>query len=308
MAEFTFSCPQEITFRDYLKKRKLDIIRGVETRGAFGFPFYEAFIVRDSNRALKSYDLWFAEKIEDRRILARNRFTNETIEIERKKLCYGVRRASGMNTIDLSGSQDFVMIEPFQGMEKILPSNSVKNFNKNCESWQKYVKSRFSKFLVSRRFNLSAVGTHFLAYYSREPTTGQNLWSLKGVDDEEAKILSLWFNSTPNLLQVYLQRVETEGAWMEINDGMLNDFMLLDMDSLDKVEKKQLLDLLKEIGRTESPSILEQLRTKYVPRKELDTLLLHVMGYSDKEALQLLDYLYPALALEIEKLKTMMEG
>jgi hypothetical protein len=33
-----------------------------------------------------------------------------------------------------------------------------------------------------------------------------------------------------------------------------------------------------------------------------------MMGYSTDEANQLLDYLYPALANEIEKLKTLMEG
>jgi hypothetical protein len=257
---------------------------------------------------LKSYDIWFAEKIEDRKILARNRFTNETVEIGRRSLFNGIRRASGMNTIDLSDSQDFVVIEPFQEMEKVLPSKSVQNFQKHWEGWQRYVKSRFGNFLISRRFNLSANGTHFLAYYSKEPTTGQNLWSLKGVNDEEAKILSVWFNSTLNLLQVYLKRVETEGAWMEINDGMINDFMLLDIGSLNKNEKKHLLGLFEKIGKTESPSILDQLKTKFAPRKEIDTMLLQFLGYSDKEALQLVDYLYPALANEIEKLKVLMEG
>jgi type I restriction-modification system DNA methylase subunit len=297
-----------VPFRDFLKKRKLDIIRGVETRGYFGFPFYEAFIVRESRRALKSYDLWFADKIEDRKILARNRFTNETIEIGNNKLSHGIRRASGMNTIDLSTSQDFIVIEPFEGIERLLPPKSVQSFKKHCRKWKEYVKSRFGRFLISRRFNLSAIGTHLLAYYSSEPTTGQNLWSLKGVNDEEARILSLWFNSTLNLLQVYLQRVETEGAWMEINDSMMNDFLLLDLASLNMNEKKHLLDLFEKIGKIEFPSILEQLKTKFSPRKKIDTLLLQIMGYSDKEADQLLDYLYPTLANEIEKLKTLMEG
>jgi len=297
-----------LPFRNYIKKRKLDVIRGVETRGQYGFPFYEAFIVRDQNKALKSHDLWYAEKVEDRTILARNRFTNEAIEIGKKKLCYGIRRASGLNTIDLSNSQDYVVIEPFEGIERFLPSKSVDNFRSHSQSWKKYVRSRFGEFLISRRFDLSATGTHFLAYYSAEPTTGQNLWSLKGVDEEEAMILSLWFNSTPNLLQIYLQRMETRGAWMEINDGMINDFLLLDIASLNRNEKKHLLDLFEKIGKTEFPSILEQLKTKFAPRKEIDTMLLQIMGYSDKEADQLLDYLYPALANEIEKLKTLMEG
>lgn len=257
---------------------------------------------------MKSYDLWFAEKIEDRKILARNRFTNETIEIGNKKLCHGIRRASGMNTIDVSNSQDFIVIEPFEGIERLLPTKSANNFKKHSESWKKYVRSRFGRFLISRRFDLSATGTCLLAYYSTEPTTGQNLWSLKEVSEEEAKILALWFNSTPNLLQVYLQRMETRGAWMEINDSMINDFLLFDIDSLDINEKKHLLDLFDKTRNTELPSILDQLKTKFAPRKELDTMFLQFMGYSGKEADQLLDFMYPALANEIEKLKTMMEG
>lgn len=95
---------------------------------------------------------------------------------------------------------------------------------------------------------------------------------------------------------------------MEINDGMINDFLLLDIASLNRNEKKHLMDLFEKIGKTEFPSILEQLKTKFAPRKEIDTLLLQIMGYSDKEADQLLDYLYPVLASEIERLKTLMEG
>ena len=299
---------RSLSFGDYLKKKKLDIVRGVETRGYFGFPFYEAFVIRDSNRALKSYDLWVAEKIEDKKILARNRITNEAFEIGNRKVCHGIRRASGMGTIDVSNSQDYIVIEPFEGIERFLPSKSVNNFLRHIKSWKKYVRSRFGRFMISRRFDLSATGTCLLAYYSSEPTTGQNLWSLKQVDQDDAKILALWFNSTPNLLQVYLERMETRGAWMEINDGMINDFMLLDIASLNRNEKKHLLDLFEKIGKTEFPSILEQLKTKFAPRKEIDTLLLQIMGYSDKEADNLLDYLYPALAGEIERLKTLMEG
>jgi hypothetical protein len=37
-------------------------------------------------------------------------------------------------------------------------------------------------------------------------------------------------------------------------------------------------------------------------------MLLQLLGYSSEETDQLLGYLYPALAEEIEKLKTLMEG
>ena len=56
------------------------------------------------------------------------------------------------------------------------------------------------------------------------------------------------------------------------------------------------------------PSILEQLKSQNSSRRKLDTILLQILGYSDKEISELLSYLYPALANEIVKLKTLMEG
>jgi hypothetical protein len=102
--------------------------------------------------------------------------------------------------------------------------------------------------------------------------------------------------------------METGGTWMEINCGMINDFLVLDIDSLGIDEKRQLLDLFEKIKSTEFPSIFDQLKKGFTPRRELDTALLRIMSYSKKESNQLLEYLYPALANEIEKLKTLMEG
>jgi hypothetical protein len=95
---------------------------------------------------------------------------------------------------------------------------------------------------------------------------------------------------------------------MEINDAMINDFLLLDIALLRKNEEQLLLDLFEKMKNIEFPSILEQLKTKFTPRKELDIILLQLIGYSTKESNDFLDYLYPALAEEIEKLKTLMEG
>lgn len=62
------------------------------------------------------------------------------------------------------------------------------------------------------------------------------------------------------------------------------------------------------IRKLSFPSILEQFKTNFAPRREIDTLILQLIGYSKKEANQLLDQLYPTLAKEIEKLKTLMAG
>jgi len=223
-----------LSFREYLERQNTDIIRGVETKSGFGFSFYDTFIVREPERALKSYDRWFVEKVLAKKVVAKNRITKETIEIPTRKVCSGIRRASGMETLDLSDRLDYIIIESFKDIDIILSPNLLQNFQEHSEEWKKYVESRFGRFLISRRFDLSAIGTKLLAFFSGERTTGQNLWTLMDIKEDEAKILTLWFNSTPNLLQVYLQRTETRGAWMEINKGMIMDFILLDPDVLNE--------------------------------------------------------------------------
>ena len=212
-----------------------------------------------------------------------------------------------MNTMDLSDKQDYIVSGLFEGLEKIMTGKSLQNFRDHLKTWKAYVQSRDGIFLISRRFNLSAVRTHFLAYYSNQPTTGQNLWSLKGIKEEEAKILTLWFNSSLNLLQVYLQRMETGGTWMEINSGMINDFFIPNVDLLSLDEKSSLLKLFESLKNTPFMSILDQLKTSFAPRKEIDLAILRLVGYSTNDANRYLDSLYPALAKEIEKLTLMLK-
>jgi hypothetical protein len=50
------------------------------------------------------------------------------------------------------------------------------------------------------------------------------------------------------------------------------------------------------------------LKNRFPLREEIDKAVLKVLGFSDDEIERLLDYLYPALANEIEQLKTLMEG
>jgi SAM-dependent methyltransferase len=295
-----------VSFEEYLKRKDTDFVRGVETKSSFGFPFYETFIVKDLSRALKSYDRWVLEKMLKGRILAKNRYTEETIEIPSDALYLGIRRASGLGNIDLSTMHDHFIIEVFDGIEKILSADSLIKFKDNVKKWKKYVEDKFGRFLISRRFNIASKGTKLLAFYSDYPITGQNLWSLKEVEEDDAKILALWFNSTPNLLQVHLQRIETGGSWMEINKEMISDFALLDPDTLDKKHKQVLLNLFDEIKNINFPSLSKQLEHRNSIRKKIDKAILNILEFNEEEIEELLDYLYPALHRELYHLKELL--
>jgi len=69
-----------------------------------------------------------------------------------------------------------------------------------------------------------------------------------------------------------------------------------------------LFEAFDEVKYTDFPSILEQLKTKFPARLTIDKAILRVLGFGDDEINRLLDYLYPALANEIQQLKTLMQG
>jgi len=95
---------------------------------------------------------------------------------------------------------------------------------------------------------------------------------------------------------------------MKLHEYAMNKMQLLDPKKLKKHERNRLLQYFETVKNVSFPSILEQMKTKFSPRKELDIMILQMMGYSDDEITQLLDSLYPTLANEIEKLKTLMAG
>ncbi|MEM3726442.1 MAG: hypothetical protein QXK98_06245, partial [Candidatus Bathyarchaeia archaeon] len=135
-----------------------------------------------------------------------------------------------------------------------------------------------------------------------------DMWSIKGIINGHAKILTLWFNSTANLLAIITKRTETRGAWMKLHEYTLNDLLILDPNKLSPEEQNLLLEVFNKIKDVSFPSVLEQLRGRFWARVEIDKAILKVLGFNETETNQLLDYLYPALAKEIEQLKTLMQG
>jgi len=152
---------------------------------------------------------------------------------------------------------------------------------------------------------LSAPGTSALAFYSSiEIAPTKLLWSLK-LPDEHAKILALYLNSTINLLQILLLRAETRGAFAELSEYILGDFLVLDPSKLTSRERKHLVGIFDGIRDKDLPDLLYQLKHRYPARKEIDKAFLQLLGYKgDMDGL--LNRLYESLAHEIETLKELM--
>jgi hypothetical protein len=265
------------------------------------------FFIAQENRAIKKRDLWILKSADKDIITAKHKVLGKEITIPTKALLLGFRRPSGTGTMEISDILDYMIKDKFPNVNQLIAEkDKASTILKNVKKWEKIVKKAF--LLLSRRFDLSAPGTRHLAFYSSIPTFGIDMWSVAGINSEDAKIMTFWFNSTINILQMLINRTETRGAWMKLHQYQIKDSMILNVKALSLKERRNILDLFNKLRKQEFLSIHEQLRGRFWARVEIDKAILKTLGFNEQEVNKLLDYLYPALTKEIKQLKTLMEG
>ena len=254
------------------------------------------FVVRNIARA-KKLDRYYTERTTREWILAKDRMVSEYVEIPVISVGHGLRSSSGIKTINVSNREDFIILSEFRDANKVCPGIT----DKTLKRWKQNVEEKAANLLIARRFDLPASDLSALAFYSDNPVVGVGMWSIKGFSNEEAMLQTLWFNSTPNLLQVYM--LQTSNTWMKIRDYRLNKFNFLNTEKLSQTQRRELMNLFREIGAAELPSILTQLEHKHPLRLRLDIAILKILGYDEAEAIRILNQLYPLLVEEIKKLR-----
>jgi len=267
--------------------------------------------LRERTRALKEDDVWIVDRISTKELVAKHRDLNITIRIPLNAVGRGLRRISYVNTMDVTNTSDYFIIDWFNGIRDmarlLLDRKDLRNFTSHViEQWKTKYDSFKTRVLLAQRFNMSAVGTSLVSFYSDEPIIGTNqFWCIMGPRDNYVKILTLWMNSTINLIQMLMIRRETEGAWLQIDEYALKNALMPDPNKLSIHEVRELLTLFKKVGKVEMPSILEQLKEKHPTRKLIDETWLKILGYKG-DIDSLLDRLYSSIADEIELLKKIM--
>ena len=302
LAEQLLASHTLIRFSDFLLRVNTKVTRGIET--ARGGKVQILTILRQE-RAIKKSDEWVVvEKVGDG-IIARNRFTGKDIRIPLNAIRPALRRTSLVDKIDVTDELDYVLTNHFEGEEEYFRNSLSRSKPPNWEKWLKYVNGRLCHLAIVRRADLAAPGTCALAFYSSIPMVPPGIsWAIK-IEDEDAKILSLWFNSTIHILQLLLERKETRGSFLQLDEYVLEGLMVPDLTKLGSVERESLFDDFVAVKRARLPSILSQLKEKHPARRLIDETWLDILGYrGDKTSL--LDKLYKTLAEEIELLKRLM--
>lgn len=283
----------------------ISIIRGFELRGGL----VTALLINSKvERAIKSGDVWILSGLRKNSVMFHHKAAPSVqFKVPINSVRRTIRRASGVSKIDASEELDHVIVKNWDKREFARLQNAVglKFSDALMRGISNDVDRRTGNVFIVRRLNLSAPHTHALAYYSSKPAAPTKLlWSLQ-MKEENAKILTLYLNSTINLLQSILMRAETEGAFMDFSEYILDEFLVVNPNKLTLSERRYLLRVFDKVGRIELPSLLEQLEQKHNARVMIDKAWLKVLRYNGNVD-ELLDNLYSSLANEINSLKRIM--
>ncbi|MEM2474873.1 MAG: N-6 DNA methylase [Thermofilaceae archaeon] len=272
------------------------------------FGSFHGFVLFDRSRALKRRDQWIAKSVEGGVLVARHTVSGTEVKIPLGSLGRGLRRLSYVRTLDVTETADYLILSWFDGIERMvkltLRGSDIGLLTVAVDEWKRTFVEKGANLLVTRRFNISAPGTSLLAFYSDRPIVGVNMWSIRELAPEHAKIVALWLNSTFGLLQILALRAEAEGAWITIHDYILSELKVPDPGSLGAENRQRLLALSEKYGRVRLPSILEQLKTRHPFRREVDEAFLQALKLEGIN----LEKLYESLTREIETLKRIMRG
>ena len=267
-------------------------------------------------------DIWIFSRIEDGSIITYNqKFKDldngthlEEYKIPSLSTLRAFRTPSGVSTINIEDINDFFLIGEFPSILEFLSTSLSKEKSdiklEFIPRWVSHCEARLGNLFHTRRVNLSAPGTKLLSFYSsHNKTPSKLLWTLRNLNDDEAKILSLWYNSSIHLLQILLNRIETEGAFIEIGKYVFESLKIINIDKLGKFHRKLLLSVYKAIRNYEFPSLLEQLENHDRGRMIIDCAFLDIMGVTEQSKNnQFAKNLQNALYKEINQLKIIMKG
>lgn len=278
----------------------------------FKFKDFHGFILKDAKRIQRKTDHWFLEKEKANSIVIKHSEFMHTIEVPLNCLTKALRRFSYVNTIDVTENSDYLIQSWFDKIPEMakyaLSSKELDSLSPNViSSWKKRFERKKAHLLLARRLYLSSPGTCLIAFYSDAPMVGVDLWSLRGLNKEDAKILALWLNSSINILQLLYLGVACEGPWMKIHDYMFNGLLVPNPKTLTIEEKEELLELFRKLGKAPFESITKQLENEDEKRKAIDKAWLKLLGYKgDPETF--LTQIYRAILEEIKIIEQLMHA
>ncbi len=302
-------------FRNVAKSSRFELFAyALRIKGGKYYGFSALSISASEARMKKNIDVLMFLEQNERNIRAKNRFTNEVYTYPKAAVAGQVRRISDIDHMNISDDNEFVVSKYFDDLARILRAiyseQKAKEFEyKIRREWRKKVRHGTSNFVFARRIDLAARGTKLLSLFSEKPRfLSANSWGIRNLSNEDAKILSLWFNSTLFLMEILSKRTPTRGSWGQMDERYVFEMDCIDPLKLGDKQRTRLLELFDSIGDKSFPSLMEQLKDDFELRRKLDSAFLTILEVDEEKQKPFLGKLYDTMYKRLSVMKETMKG
>lgn len=301
------------------------------SRGGSSTPWQSGAIVDPSSFKQPS-DHWVTTDVDENAVTAKHRKMGKTIDIPRQSVSNYFLRYADKDRLDVSDLRDFTITD-----DSFSEFDNFTNWSDGDEmpdGWKDHIQGTQAPLGLHYRIDLTAPGTRHLAYYTDPKRVFHRMWCVNDLSNKEAKLLSVWFDSSFHLIQMLSSRLPGKGGWTSYQGYLVSEFKLIEPDKLDKENEDELLSVFNEVSDVEFPSLVEQISRNidddllsdeeenalekeyptayekmgdgFEPRKRIDREVLSAIGISENRQDELLKQLYPLLINELVALKQMM--
>lgn len=293
-------------------------------RGGSSHPWTQGILAAPDTK-VRSNDLWVVAEDDDP-LTALHRHIEDEVEIPRSSVEPYFLRKPYRSKVDVSDISEYTVVRPFDSLDRFL---SLAEQDAIPDGWEEHIEEKSSHMAIPETIDLTAPGTRHPVYYSDKNRVWHRMWMPSNFSESDARIHTLWFDSSLGILQFLLSRVPGRGGWTKYRRYSQSRFFTLDPNSLDDSEKSRLESVWDDWSETECPSLAQQMAqlTKedqldsdqlrkveryfearddigdgFAPREKLDQIIVDIAGLDES----ILDGMYPKLLMELVELKEMM--
>jgi hypothetical protein len=237
----------------------------------------------------------------EKHIIAQIKNSDLTVEIPKKCIRPALRTLTGIKKLDITKTHDYIVTKTYKGFAKVKTLSKWKgDFNWRIIN-EKIGNLGESKLVIPDKINLSSPNTFMLSAFSKEPMVLSNLFfTYKNLDRKWCEVMAFSLNSVLTIAQFITFKSETLGSYIRLS---ANDWALtyqLDYGKLGDRDRKSLARKLKKLRTVDFPPLIEQLKTKFWGRIELDSTFLKLIGFTRQRISSQLPLIYDALVRELE--------
>ena len=279
------------------KELELRIVRGFEMYGPDFFFLPNKY--------------WMVRQDENEKIIIENE-TSDRISIDKSLLSKALRRPGLYSTRITPFVDHFVL-----NVHDAKPSKTLDTYiHANPKTWQvakkrfgsKWIthihrqlqsKKPFGHLFVVDKFGITSTGV--IAHYTDERISASKNFYVVDCSRKTAKILAAWLNSTLFIVLYLASRREIGGAYgrLQIVDYE-REPLFIDINQIDGRNARRIEGVFDKLRNESLPPLKDQIRMK--KRRDLDTIFLQVLGYSDDEVNEILTSIYDEVSLIFDNL------